>query len=146
MTSRTSHGVRGLKFYFRPDTDYTSPSHLSRGAWIEIQKSKTRGEAMTSHLSRGAWIEIGWPKFLDEIKQGRTSHGVRGLKSHKSVRIDCLRPGRTSHGVRGLKLGAYVNNSAYSSRTSHGVRGLKSPLVFRAVQLCPVAPLTGCVD
>ena len=33
-------------------------SHLSRGAWIEIQKRTERLFLFPSHLSRGAWIEI----------------------------------------------------------------------------------------
>ena len=34
-------------------------SHLTRGAWIEIQKIKSAMyKDLKSHLTRGAWIEI----------------------------------------------------------------------------------------
>ena len=39
---RTSHEVRGLKFAIRNQVCLSNWSHLTRGAWIEIQKRKTR--------------------------------------------------------------------------------------------------------
>ena len=57
--------------------------------------------ATPSHPSRGAWIEI--PQFVI-VNNGarRTPHGVRGLKFYKAIGgVDV--EGRTPHGVRGLK-------------------------------------------
>ena len=33
-------------------------SHLTRGAWIEIESTGNRNVLQMSHLTRGAWIEI----------------------------------------------------------------------------------------
>ena len=40
---RTSHEVRGLKFYDRVVIDKVLESHLTRGAWIEI-KTQARND------------------------------------------------------------------------------------------------------
>ena len=79
--SRTSHEVRGLKFSTISMESRSLPSHLTRGAWIEIYlrcviapmiKCRTSHEVRglkwennpikrninASHLTRGAWIEI----------------------------------------------------------------------------------------
>ena len=56
-------------------------SHLTRGAWIEIDKEEVaRANLATSHLTRGAWIEM--VKSGDKVNYMycRTSHEVRGLK------------------------------------------------------------------
>ena len=57
--SRTSHGVRGLKFLSRQTFNAKFSSHLAWGAWIEIIFFHIlipfRG---LSHLAWGAWIEI----------------------------------------------------------------------------------------
>ena len=57
--------------------------------------------------------------------RGRTSRGVRGLKS-VSVIDKPYRHRRTSRGVRGLKLHKRKRNFFIIRRTSRGVRGLKS--------------------
>ena len=81
-----------------------APSHLTRGAWIEIMilsidslpdSGRTSHEVcglkfcsnterisciVTSHLTRGAWIEITGDRNHYSSKGGRTSHEVRGLK------------------------------------------------------------------
>ena len=63
-SSRTPHGVRGLKYAAFDGGGRLERSHPSRGAWIEIT-SKTSKE----------------PHMI-----GRTPHGVRGLKSvHRSA-------------------------------------------------------------
>ena len=77
---RTSHGVRGLKLWHNARTKSGHQSHLSRGAWIEINE-----------------LEL---KKIENA--GRTSHGVRGLKFQLADSLHRL-GGRTSHGVRGLK-------------------------------------------
>ena len=55
---RTSHEVRGLKYYLLPMLCSLQKSHLTRGAWIEMNK-----------MHNNLWSFIG-----------RTSHEVRGLK------------------------------------------------------------------
>ena len=60
-------------------------------------------DTVLSHLTRGAWIEIQCCLKWQREGTGRTSHEVRGLKFagiggfHSGF-------GRTSHEVRGLKL------------------------------------------
>ena len=58
LSRRTSHEVRGLKYTLDIHRTDAVPSHLTRGAWIEIRKSD--------------------PDY--EKCPGRTSHEVRGLK------------------------------------------------------------------
>ena len=58
-------------------------------------------------------------------KQGRTPHGVRGLKFCSRYSA-LLKNSRTPHGVRGLKYQLVSNHRCcFGSRTPHGVRGLK---------------------
>ena len=81
------------------------------------------------------------------IADGRTPHGVRGLKCGQGDRVDnvagahpargtwiemtrrsscCAHwSGRTPHGVRGLKLQKQDREDQDAGRTPHGVRGLK---------------------
>ena len=51
------------------------PSHLVRGAWIEIQLILYHRSNRASHLVRGAWIEIVLARALGDEKW---SHLVRG--------------------------------------------------------------------
>ncbi len=53
--------------------------------------------------------------------------------------------GRTSHGVRGLKSVKNIQNTFWNSRTSYEVRGLKSTTPIDA-RIIEVAPRMGCVD
>ena len=55
---RTSHEVRGLKFY----------------------RMYLLSRLLRSHLTRGAWIEIYISSFDVPFSVSRTSHEVRGLK------------------------------------------------------------------
>ena len=55
---RTSHEVRGLKYYWLEDLHIADQSHLTRGAWIEILIELSYQSVSMSHLTRGAWIEI----------------------------------------------------------------------------------------
>ncbi len=55
---RTSHEVRGLKYAIVRVDAGNYESHLTRGAWIEIPKSRVKSREEPSHLTRGAWIEI----------------------------------------------------------------------------------------
>ena len=58
-------------------------SHLTRGAWIEIHTHTAMGaRLLRSHLTRGAWIEIPLHACDRLSMMSRTSHEVRGLKSH----------------------------------------------------------------
>ena len=103
-----------------------------------------------------------------EIRKGRTSQGVRGLKL-PSKGYGLKSPGcRTSQGVRGLKPDSKISDLKPSRRTSQGVRGLK-PIQFfvclvhccrtsqgvrglkrtgwnNAYNVSLVAPRRGCVD
>ena len=104
---------------------------------------------MPSHLTRGAWIEIFSNCTTWIIRICRTSHEVRGLKYRcllYSASAGCC---RTSHEVRGLKWHnlrskiqflivaphtrcvdwnrtAWARTTTLTRRTSHEVRGLKS--------------------
>ena len=40
--SRTSHEVRGLKYFLDPEDHEEKESHLTRGAWIEITGTEYR--------------------------------------------------------------------------------------------------------
>ena len=55
---RTSHEVRGLKSAEAVDVVPAEQSHLTRGAWIEIERGRKSGS----------------------VSFCRTSHEVRGLK------------------------------------------------------------------
>ena len=56
---RTSHEVRGLKYFDVLFSSVVKMSHLTRGAWIEIPVALIACcLACKSHLTRGAWIEI----------------------------------------------------------------------------------------
>ena len=59
-----------------------------------------------SHLTRGAWIEIEMLSKYFCLFSCRTSHEVRGLKFVRPPFVFVGRQGRTSHEVRGLKYNA----------------------------------------
>ena len=126
LRRRTSHEVRGLKSRVLSYVDRRWPSHLTRGAWIEIidhdlnpafvtcrTSHEVRGLKLqlhhhrqecpdASHLTRGAWIEIFRTVVRFYSFPCRTSHEVRGLK-YSDCPQDHLPRRRTSHEVRGLK-------------------------------------------
>ena len=86
QSSRTPHGVRGLKFLVAEKERKTNGSHPSRGAWIEIMYGLSEAPPTKSHPSRGAWIEIG-AGYSEATETGcRTPHGVRGLKYRTRLR------------------------------------------------------------
>ena len=60
-------------------------SHPSRGAWIEMPLWCEGAKKFESHPSRGAWIEIPWQAPEGSEAEGRTPHGVRGLKFRLGV-------------------------------------------------------------
>ena len=60
LAGRTPHGVRGLKSLMSLQGLSASPSHPSRGAWIEMIQQISETMGITSHPSRGAWIEMTW--------------------------------------------------------------------------------------
>ena len=78
-------------------------SHLTRGAWIEIDISMYTCEHILSHLTRGAWIEIDGDNLLSKIRY--MSHLTRGawIEIVTLYRIIVYTVCRTSHEVRGLK-------------------------------------------
>ena len=102
LSGRTPHGVR----------DATT------------NKSDGNVQLVGSHPSRGAWIEITRSRLITIIRSRRTPHGVRGLKFAGCLRLGD-HAGRTPHGVRGLKFALLVEGAGGLGRTPHGVRGLK---------------------
>ena len=56
-------------------------SHPAWGAWIEMSRSMVNTWNALSHPAWGAWIEIDvFHKTEKGNANGRTPHGVRGLK------------------------------------------------------------------
>ena len=55
---RTPHGVRGLKSVRIHHHLIVNESHPARGAWIEIKMKEIWENGLQSHPARGAWIEI----------------------------------------------------------------------------------------
>ena len=143
--SRTSHEVRGLKIekWGQNDRSCSRTSHEVRG--LKNTHTHTHTHIHMSHLTRGAWIETPRRGLLSgENKVAPHTRcvdwkipAVTGLLAHNR---------RTSHEVRGLKTHDCVFSELYASRTSHEVRGLKKflSLYFRYPML--VAPHTRCVD
>ena len=122
-----------------------------------------------SHLTRGAWIEIQAVYKICRQQRRRTSHEVRGLKSKRRRETQRRKGRRTSHEVRGLKYdrireleillvshltrGAWIEITPEGAvaieqmgRTSHEVRGLKCSSRSGDGRTVPVAPHTRCVD
>ena len=102
-TSRTSHEVRGLKSDHNTAHLRLTPrrtSHEVRGLKFSVEP--LANNKLLSHLTRGAWIEIQALKTLLKDQPRRTSHEVRGLKYNPQTG-EMLTIRRTSHEVRGLK-------------------------------------------
>ena len=57
-----------------------SGSRPTRGAWIEIVSLRDRTDTQLSRPTRGAWIEISVIVELVMSWFGRAPHGARGLK------------------------------------------------------------------
>ena len=55
---RSPHGERGLKFCSVAVAADPNRSLPSRGAWIEIRRSRVKIVILLSLPSRGAWIEM----------------------------------------------------------------------------------------
>ena len=190
---RTSHEVRGLKccrnaslqlaYWVAPHTrcvdwnsSYNPPksannwSHLTRGAWIEIEtwidleaqyRSRTSHEVRglkwsfyyllymcyKSHLTRGAWIEMCYRQR--RTRYSRPSHLTRGAWIEIGITEAIPAVSFLSHLTRGawieIALASYELLLAVC-RTSHEVRGLK--YLWRRIRTCgfAVAPHTRCVD
>ena len=80
---------------------------------------------MLSHLTRGAWIEIEFGLAVMENVISRTSHEVRGLKLKQPGKKSSA---ASSHLTRGAWIEMYIDKQERfneGSRTSHEVRGLK---------------------
>ena len=73
-----------------------------------------------SHPARGAWIEMVALSPEKKIPNGRTPHGVRGLKYWMEY-VVANGLGRTPHGVRGLK--SKLPWTSCHSGLSHPARG-----------------------
>ena len=102
-TSRTPHGVRGLKSLLIVHRKPPQQSHPSRGAWIEMKQLLGLSLDPTSHPSRGAWIEICVSARI--INMTFKSHPSRGawIEMLYVVYVLSKSHSRTPHGVRGLK-------------------------------------------
>ena len=99
----------------------STPSHPSRGAWIEMcTPARTRPALSASHPSRGAWIEIRSAATPTGHRPGRTPHGVRGLKYHPKAHEES--PGM-SHPSRGAWIEIYTVTLSCSHCRSHPSRG-----------------------
>ena len=73
---RTSHEVRGLKYNLAFSCPWRCLSHLTRGAWIEIQVNDCVISGNLSHLTRGAWIEILGGKLIELLIQSHLTRGA----------------------------------------------------------------------
>ena len=99
---RAPHGARGLKSGSGGRLTNRSVSRPTRGAWIEIfPRSDTRSRPW-SRPTRGAWIEIHGKARADLHDRSRPTRGAwieicRNQGEHGGCN------GRTPHGVRGLK-------------------------------------------
>ena len=145
-SSRTPHGVRGLKSARRVGSRSRNLSHPAWGAWIEIVHLwPVAGISMMWHPAWGAWIEIvsaEWSAFCIR------SHPAWGawieivLNPPKWIR--CSR--RTPHGVRGLK--SSRRRATRRECRSHPAWGawIEIEAACRAMASAAVAPPTGCVD
>ena len=73
-----------MKFRDEPGIFNKDESHLTRGAWIEMLVCLLYLALHNlSHLTRGAWIEMHFVIAFFQARSSRTSHEVRGLKSHR---------------------------------------------------------------
>ena len=86
-----------MKYYKAVQTESAGrTSHEVRG--LKSSKSGTVDVVCESHLTRGAWIEMNSPAFSSSVRNSRTSHEVRGLKYLPRVGIP---EPLTSHLTRG---------------------------------------------
>ena len=99
---RSPRGERGLKFEhdaLRADGIRSLPT---RGAWIEILKSRTSSMRFLSLPTRGAWIEI-------RCRSGRERHAAKSLPTRgawiemSTARRRTWTRSRSPRGERGLK-------------------------------------------
>ena len=99
-----------------------------------------------SHLTRGAWIEMQLAYSTLERSGCRTSHEVRGLKFN---RANGYEKESVSHLTRGAWIEIYKwhgRAEEHQGRTSHEVRGLKCIQEIVPCVVSVVAPHTRCVD
>ena len=97
---RTSHEVRGLKFwkcYFPMGENECRTSHEVRG--LKLQLTQNFRPVQGSHLTRGAWIEILSLSPRARSLSSRTSHEVRGLKSPRQILFDNKPPSHLTRGA-----------------------------------------------
>ena len=100
--SRTSHEVRGLKYFKQIINEKTNSrtSHEVRG--LKFSTISMESRSLPSHLTRGAWIEITRQrKSKEEIQVAPHTRCVDWNILYIIIR--CVLIGRTSHEVRGLK-------------------------------------------
>ena len=126
LSSRTPHGVRGLKSIASPTiiTVSSRTPHGVRGLKLALDLADI--QVVASHPSRGAWIEIPDGEASAWRTAGRTPHGVRGLKcSHPGARPSGVPPSHPSRGAWIEMRPTAAAQTMPGRRTPHGVRGLK---------------------
>ena len=84
--------------------------------------------------------------MLVNLVDGRTPHGVRGLKDRVKQISHGVRESHPSRGAWIERSGVRSSRTAVPRRTPHGVRGLKDRVELVQYTRKHVAPLTGCVD
>ena len=118
---RSPRGERGLKCAELRRALLAQASLPSRGAWIEMSRSRSMPNASTASLpSRGAWIEMLLLDGPQPRIQSRSPHGGRGLKSPPAG-SEPPTSRRSPHGGRGLKFRKAGDNAA--AETSLPPRG-----------------------
>ncbi len=146
MVCRTSHEVRGLKYYVDRREVMTcgvSP-HTRCVDWNRNSMINTI-EKNWSHLTRGAWIEIWesrWYCFISEV-----APHTRCVDWNCFRNTPVLLPEVAPH-TRCVDWN-WLNSKPtlhLVSRTSHEVRGLKWINVYNYGNWTGVAPHTRCVD
>ena len=78
------------------------------------------GLTVSSHLTRGAWIEIDSTAGKVKNCNRRTSHEVRGLKLKVITRIKCY---NLSHLTRGAWIEIHIRETTSVPLKSHLTRG-----------------------
>jgi len=97
-----------------------SPSHPTRGAWIETNDRIIVNYILRSHPTRGAWIETC--VYFQSRNSGcrRTLRGVRGLKQNLSQYVFRV---YESHPTRGAWIETILEGEIGLSVWPHPTRG-----------------------
>ena len=124
--SRTSHEVRGLKFYSYGHRLRNNGSHLTRGAWIEISAYDVLKAWNTGVAPHTRCVDWNY-KYISRVRSNRPSHLTRGAwieihNSNYNIFCYCVAPHTR---CVDWNITWFTIKSTYPGRTSHEVRGLK---------------------